>query len=134
MSPLAFLVPAFFAGILAIVVPILVHLTRKQRSQVQPFPSLMFLEQVPYRDDSRRQIHHWFLLLLRALAVLLLVTAFARPFFDQAELNAGTLAGPREVVILLDRSWSMGEEIVGRTPSTRRAALSKVSDRSTARA
>ena len=121
MSPLAFLVPAFLAGVAAIVVPILVHLTRKQRSQTQPFPSLMFLEKVPYRDESKRQIHHWLLLVLRALVVVLLVGAFARPFFDRADLTAGTVAGPREVVVLLDRSWSMGVE--DRWETARAAAL-----------
>ena len=107
MPPLAFLVPAFLAGLAALIIPILVHLTRKQRARVEVFPSLMFLEKVPYQHESRRKIHHWFLLALRALAVILLVAAFARPFFDRSDLTAGTVAGPREVVVLLDRSYSM---------------------------
>ena len=106
--PLGFLVPLFLLGFAALVIPILVHLTRKQRAKVVEFPSLMFLEQVPYRAESRRQIHHWFLLLLRALAVALIVAAFARPFFSDAELALATGVGPREVVILVDRSYSMG--------------------------
>jgi hypothetical protein len=108
MSPLLFLVPAFLAGLAALVIPILVHLRRKQKAQVVSFPSLMFLEKVPYQAEERRQIQHWLLLLLRALALVLLVGAFARPFVDRSEAAAGTTTGPREIVILVDRSYSMG--------------------------
>ncbi len=106
--PLRFLVPAFLAGLLALAIPILVHLTRKQRAKVVEFPSLLFLEQVPFQDESRRTIQHWLLLLLRALAVILIVAAFARPFFRDAEVGGSAGSGPREVVILVDRSYSMG--------------------------
>lgn len=105
--PLGFLVPAFLAGLLVLVIPILVHLTRSRRSEVVEFPSLMFLERVPYRAERRRKIHHWLLLLLRALAVALIVGAFARPFFQDAEATGVADAGPRELVVLVDRSWSM---------------------------
>jgi hypothetical protein len=105
--PLSFLVPAFLVGLAAIAVPIIVHLTRKQRDKVVPFPSLMFLDRVPYRAESRRRIHHWFLLLLRGLALVLLVLAFARPFLDDDEALGMASTGPTERVVLLDRSYSM---------------------------
>jgi len=70
----------------------------------------MFLERVPFRAEDRRRIHHWLLLLLRALAVALVVAAFARPFFRGSEIAAVAAGGPREVVILLDRSYSMDVE------------------------
>lgn len=105
--PLRFLVPAFLVGLAALVIPILVHLTRRQRAKVMEFPSLMFLERVPFRAESRRRIQHWLLLLLRALAVALIVAAFSRPFFQDEELAGVAASGPREVVVLLDRSYSM---------------------------
>ena len=70
--PLGFLVPLFLAGLAAVAIPIWVHLTRKQRSLVVPFPSLMFLQQVPFKEDRRRTLHHWLLLALRALVIVLL--------------------------------------------------------------
>jgi hypothetical protein len=106
--PLDFLVPAFLVGLAALAIPLLVHLTRKQRAKVVPFPSLMFLERVPYQAESRRRIHHWLLLLLRSAAVILIVAAFARPFLDDEGTTAGTAGGPTETVILVDRSYSMG--------------------------
>jgi hypothetical protein len=106
--PLRFLVPAFLLGLATLAVPILVHLTRKRKARVVEFPSLMFLERVPFNADDRRRIHHWFLLLLRALAVALVVAAFARPFLEDPAVAGGLAVGPREVVILVDQSYSMG--------------------------
>ncbi len=104
---LTFLVPLFLLGIAGVVVPIVVHLTRRQRRNVVHFPSLMFLEKVPYQEQRRRRIQHWFLLSLRALALALLAIAFARPFMQDTEIGLGASGGPREVVVLIDQSYSM---------------------------
>ena len=103
-----FLVPLFLLGIAGIIIPIVVHLTRRQRKNVVVFPSLMFLEKIPYQEQRRRRIQHWFLLSLRALALSLLAIAFARPFLDQRDLALGGSRGPRELVVLIDQSYSMG--------------------------
>lgn len=105
--PLGFLVPAFLLGLAALVIPILVHLTRKQKARVLEFPSLMFLDRVPFQAESRRRIHHWLLMLLRALAIALIVAAFSRPFLTGSTAATGLGTGPKEVVVLLDRSYSM---------------------------
>jgi hypothetical protein len=104
---LAFLVPLFLLGIAGVVVPIVVHLTRRQRRNVVHFPSLMFLQKIPYQEQRRRRIQHWFLLSLRALALALLAFAFARPFVQDTELGLGATSGPREIVVLVDQSYSM---------------------------
>ncbi len=103
-----FLAPLFLVGALAIAVPVFVHLTHRERKDVIPFPSLMFLRRVPYRTVRRQRIRHWLLLLLRTLAILLLVAAFARPFLDRASLATTVVGDSREIVVLLDRSASMG--------------------------
>lgn len=105
--PLGFLVPLFLVGLAGVVVPIVVHLTRKQRAKVERFPSLMFLEKVPYQAENRRRIHHWLLLAIRALALALLALAFARPFVPTEEGSLLAGSGPAERVVLLDRSYSM---------------------------
>ena len=104
---MAFLVPLFLLGVAGIVVPILVHLTRRQRRNVVVFPSLMFLERIPFQEQRRRRIQHWLLLALRSLALALLALAFARPFLDRTDLSLGAASGPREIVVLLDQSYSM---------------------------
>jgi hypothetical protein len=105
----SFLVPAFLAGLLALAIPILVHLSRRQTRDPVPFPSLMFLARVPQQTTEKRRIHRWPLLLLRSLAVILLVLAFSRPFLErQGESSALPATGDRELVVLVDRSYSMG--------------------------
>ena len=86
---LALLVPLFLLGVAGVVVPIVLHLTRRQRRNLVQFPSLMFLEKIPYKEQRRRRIHYWFLLTMRALALALVAIAFARPFFQQDTAGAG---------------------------------------------
>jgi len=105
---MSFLSPLFFAALGAIAIPILVHLIQRERKRVVHFPSLMFLQRIPYQSVRRRRIRHWLLLAMRVTAIALLVLAFARPFFPQGALSAAAAGGAREVVILLDQSASMG--------------------------
>ncbi len=91
---LTFLVPLFLLGVAGIAVPIVVHLTRRQRRNVVRFPSLMFLEKIPYQEQRRRRIQHWFLLSMRALALALLAIAFARPFMQDDRVGPGRRVGP----------------------------------------
>jgi hypothetical protein len=106
---MSFLAPLFFVGLAAIAVPILVHLIQRERKEIIEFPSLMFLRKIPYQSVERRRIHNWLLLLLRAAAMALLIAAFARPFLMRDPLKAASAtAGARDIVILLDRSASMG--------------------------
>jgi hypothetical protein len=104
---LGFLVPAFLAGLTALLVPVVLHLRHRERDLPFRFPSLMFLRRIPIRTARRRRITDWILLLLRASVLAVLVAAFARPFLGRAETTAGA-APARAVVILLDRSLSMG--------------------------
>jgi hypothetical protein len=104
---LALLVPLFLLGLAGVVVPIVLHLTRRQRRNVVHFPSLMFLERIPYQEQRRRRIHYWLLLSLRAAALALVAVAFARPFFERDTSGVGAASGPQEVVVLIDQSYSM---------------------------
>ena len=102
-----FLAPAFLAGLAAIAIPVIIHLINRERKVVVEFPSLMFLQRIPYRSVRRQKLRHLLLLALRCVALALLVAAFARPFFERRRAGIST-TGAREVVILLDRSSSMG--------------------------
>lgn len=108
---LAFLVPLFLAGLAAIAVPVFFHLRHRETDQAIRFPSLMFLERLPFRTTSRQRVSDWPLLLLRAGAVILLAAAFARPFSRGDEVKTAA-ARARAVVVVLDRSLSMSHERV----------------------
>jgi hypothetical protein len=106
---LSLLAPLFLAGLVGLAIPVLIHLTHRERKDVVPFPSLMFLERIPYPSTRRSRIRDLLLFALRCLAVVLIVAAFTRPLIDRKSANTGgSLIGAREVVVLLDRSYSMG--------------------------
>jgi hypothetical protein len=105
---MGFLAPAFFAGLAALAVPVLIHLIQRERKDAVVFPSLMFIRQVPYKSTRRRRIRNWALFLVRCFAILLMIAAFTRPFFKRDLAASGPLANAREVVLLIDRSYSMG--------------------------
>ena len=104
---MSFLAPLFFTALAVLGVPVLIHMIQRQRTEVIEFPSLMFVRKIPFHSLRRQRVRHWLLLLLRCAALALLIAAFARPFFRSAVLVAVT-GGSREVVILVDRSYSMG--------------------------
>ncbi|MEO6035053.1 MAG: BatA domain-containing protein, partial [Verrucomicrobiota bacterium] len=105
-----FLSPWFLLGAAAIAGPILFHLIRRAVRERQIFSSLMFLRPTPPKVTRRRRIENPWLLLLRCLVLLLLATAFARPFFARdITLPAATTEG-RQLLLLVDISASMRRE------------------------
>ena len=104
---MGFLTPLFLIALAGLAIPVLIHLTRQEKGKPLRFPSLMFLKRIPFEETSRRRIRHWLLLVMRLAALALLVAAFARPFVRGGALASVGGPGPEEVVILLDRSYSM---------------------------
>ncbi|HEY5616433.1 MAG TPA: BatA domain-containing protein [Vicinamibacterales bacterium] len=104
---MSFLAPLFFAALAALAIPVLIHLIQREKKQVVRFPSLMFVQRVPYKSVRRRRIHNWLLLMVRLTALALIVLAFARPFLQRDDLDTAVGTGAREVVVLLDQSYSI---------------------------
>jgi hypothetical protein len=103
----SFLAPLFFVALAGLAIPVLLHLTQREKKQIVHFPSLMFVRRIPYQSVRRRKIHNWLLLMVRLAALALIVLAFARPLVQRDDA-APIGAGSREVVVLLDNSYSMG--------------------------
>ena len=102
-----FLAPLFFAALAGLAIPVLLHLTQREKKQIIRFPSLMFVRRIPYQSVRRRKIQNWLLLMVRMAALALIILAFTRPLLDRTNVPTGG-ASAREVVILLDTSYSMG--------------------------
>lgn len=79
-----FLFPAALAALAALLLPILIHLSRRSESQRVDFAALRWL-QARLRPRRRPVIEQWLLLLLRLLLLLLIVLFLAQPARFQLE-------------------------------------------------
>lgn len=120
------LAPLFLAGLVAVAIPVIVHLVRREEQTSFAFPSLMFLRDIPVREHRRRTIRHWWLLALRCLIVALLCIAFAQPIIEWSSDRLGPTNQRVDRIILLDRSHSMaaGSAWADATTAAREAVAS----------
>jgi hypothetical protein len=101
---LSFLAPAFLAGLLAVAIPVALHLFRRRTDRIVDFPAMQMLDDAPAERQERRRLRDLVLLALRAAALALLAVSFARPYFA-----SGVTALPAPVtVVAVDRSMSLG--------------------------
>ncbi len=103
---MSLLAPLYFFGAAAIGLPILFHLIRRRPKGEVEFSSLMFLRPTPPRLTRKSRLDNLPLLLIRALALLLLAAAFARPFL-RSTAQSDTDIPTRRMVLLVDTSASM---------------------------
>ncbi|CAN5755876.1 hypothetical protein BH18ACI5_BH18ACI5_20480 [soil metagenome] len=98
-----FLYPAFLIGALAVALPIVLHFLRRDVAPDVPFTAVRLLRKSPVERSRRRRLRDLLLLAARVAALLLLATAFARPYASGGQAAA---AGLR--IVAVDRSFSMG--------------------------
>ena len=103
---MVFLTPLFLLGLLAALIPVAIHLIRREKPPKLMFSTLRFLKKTSRKLVLFQQLQQIALLLLRAAVIALLVMAFARPLLDPAVARLVD-ADPQSVVILLDISMSM---------------------------
>jgi len=103
---MSFLAPLYILGGLAISLPIIFHLIRRQPKGQIPFSSLMFLRESPPRLTRRSRLENWPLLLVRAAVLALLAAAFARPLLRTTESLPAEPTN-HTTILLVDTSASM---------------------------
>jgi hypothetical protein len=106
MGTLAFLTPLFLYGALGALVPLLLHLIRRERVQVRPFSAYRFLKLSHQAVVRQQRLRRLLLLLLRMAACALLAMIFARPFLQDAPAAFGALQ-PKAIALVIDTSYSM---------------------------
>ncbi len=104
---MTFLNPLVLLGLVAAVIPLIIHLFNFRRPKKVDFSSLAFLKELQKSTMQRVRIKQWLLLILRTLAIACLVLAFARPTLTGG--LAGTLGGRANssLALVLDNSLSM---------------------------
>src|SRR6202008_3161474 len=104
---MSFLNPFLLFGSLALAIPVLIHLVRREKSEIVPFSSLMFLLKVPKRAIRQQKIKNLLLMALRLLILALLVASFTRPYITAPAIPEAPTGSDRGIVLLLDNSYSM---------------------------
>jgi len=87
-----FLNPAILLGLLASLIPILIHILNFRKLKKIEFSTLIFLKEIQKSKIRKIKIKQWILLVLRTLIIIFLVLAFARPTLDNVSLPGGRLA------------------------------------------
>ena len=102
-----FLFPTFLYGLIALSIPIIIHLFNFRSYKVVYFSNVKFLRNIKKESKAKSQIKHIFVLIMRLLALTSLVFAFARPYISVAEK---TNAAVNRVGIYIDNSFSTEAE------------------------
>src|SRR5262245_34977756 len=100
--PFSFLNPWFWFGAVMIGAPIWLHLRRKARTNLMRFSAVRFLEDQPKPQQSPLHLTRLILFLLRVLALLCIVAAFAWPYLR----GASTMPIKESRVFILDNTLS----------------------------
>jgi hypothetical protein len=99
----SFLSPLFLIGSLAAVIPIVLHLLKREPEPLVKFPAVKLLKHAPVEYTEKRHVRQLVLLALRMAMLILIAVAFARPFFGAASSPGSAKA----TIIALDTSYSM---------------------------
>jgi hypothetical protein len=102
------------AGIVALAVPIAIHLIGRRRARVVKFAALDFLMATKRRTSRRFQLRERLLLIVRAVACAVVVFALAKPYTSCARKGPQVTRGPQAAVIVIDDSFASGYVIDGK--------------------
>ena len=99
-----FLFPGFLWALLALAVPVILHLFYFRRYKKIYFSNVRFLREVKEETSARNKLRNLLILLARCLALAFIVLAFAQPFIP---VSSDTAQGEKAVSVYLDNSFSM---------------------------
>jgi len=111
-------------GLAGISLPIIAHLLSKRRYDVVNWGAMQFLE---LRQNARRKVllEQLLLMALRMGLIALLALAFMRPWAEGAWFSKAVSSQNRDVVLIIDGSYSMGWEGGSQTPHQLAVAAAK---------
>ena len=87
-------------GLIALVIPVLIHLFYRQKPKPTAIPTLMFIEQAMQQSSSSRKLKSSVLLIMRMLLIALPVFLLAQPYLPGVQDSDAT-----KHVIIIDNSY-----------------------------
>lgn len=93
-------------GLLAVSIPVIIHLFNFRRFRKVYFTNVRFLEELKQQTHRQSQLRHLLVMILRMLAIASLVIAFSQPYIpvDRAAVKPDAVS---YVSIYIDNSFSM---------------------------
>ena len=104
---MSFVYPQFLFGLLALGIPIIIHLFNFRKSRKIYFSSNQFLLNIKKATSTKLRLKHYLILLSRLLFIFFLVLTFAQPFIPAKEKNIQS----NQAIIYLDNSFSMSNYV-----------------------
>ena len=101
---MTFLNPIYLIGLLAVSLPIIIHLWYQKRLKRVPFSTLKFLKKTEAKRFGWLRFRELLILFLRCLLIACLFLGFAQPVVKTTFIKFGRLAS---VCIIIDNSYSM---------------------------
>lgn len=103
---MTFLVPLFLAALLAVAIPILIHLLNLKKPERVAFSTLSFFKELQKSTIRRLKIKRFLLLAIRLAMIILLALALARPYLFPTGFSF-TSSGPVLYALLIDNGVGM---------------------------
>lgn len=102
---MSFVHPAFLWGLLAVSIPVIIHLFQFRRYRTLHFSDTRLIEELQSENKRQSQLKKLIILSLRILAIIAIVLAFAQPY--RQHRNQIMQEGTASVLIYVDNSYSM---------------------------
>ncbi len=97
--------PEILYGLLAVLIPLIVHLFNFRRYKKFYFSNVALLKDISFETKKQSRLKHLIVMILRMLAIVTLVIAFARPSFNE---ETKALKSEQSITgIYIDNSFSM---------------------------
>lgn len=122
--PVTFLQQSLLWGLLAVSIPIIIHLLNRRRFRTVQWAAMDFLLKATRESRGKKKLKYIIILTLRALAIAALIFAIARPLVGGFLGWGGSQVDT--VILVLDRSPSMEQLTNDGDTSKRLAAIKSV--------
>src|SRR5262245_50008733 len=111
---LCFGAPLLLFGLFAVAIPPIIHLLNRRRYDVVDWGAMSFLQ---VSDVTRRRIliEEILLMLLRIGVLAVFAVALASPWYTSRYFRTPGTRPNRDVVLVIDGSYSMGADATGRS-------------------
>jgi hypothetical protein len=103
---MSFLYPSFLWALLALAIPVIIHLFNFRKTTQVLFSNNRFLKEVKEATTAKRRLKHYLILFSRLAFLFFLIITFCQPIIPAAE----QLANGRNIILYLDNSQSMSAQ------------------------